>query len=331
MDTAQKMPTIREISQIIGVSPSTISRFMNHPELLREETRDMVMKRILACNLPMPKVLHKKNYVIGLTISDPSSLFTSAVISAIEKKLFQTNYQLLLITLGERKDIYHYFHEHPDILKKIDGLIVSTAILNEEGSLFFHKMGIPLVLLHSRCMGEFSILTNNYAGGQEGARYLLKKGYVDVAVVSWEPSDEHIQDRLVGFCSVYAAEGLPIPERKIVSAPLSSDGGFVATKKLLEEENPPRAIFYGCDAMAAGGCRYLREHGIKVPEDVGVLGFDNVPIAALMGITTLNQFVESKIDMVVEYLIGRLEQGGEHSRKDDIVSITPQIIERTSL
>lgn len=330
MDT-RKIPTIREMSQIIGYSPSTISRFMNHPELLQEDTRNELMKRMLASNLPMPKTLSKKNYVIGLTISDPASLFTSAVISAIEKKLFKTQYQLLLITLGERKDVYRYFNEHPDILKKIDGLIVSTAVLNEQGSSFFSKMGIPLVLLHTRCKGEFSILTNNFAGAQEGARYLLNKGYKEVAVVTWEPSDEHIQDRLVGFCSAFEAAKLPIPRHWIVSAPLSSDGGYEATQALMEGRNRPKAIFYGCDAMAAGGCRYLREHGIKVPDDVGVLGFDNVPIAQLMGITTLNQFVESKIDMVVEYLIGRLEEGGAQQRKEDMISITPQIIERTSL
>jgi LacI family transcriptional regulator len=330
MDT-QKIPTIREISQIVGYSPSTISRFMNHPELLQEDTRNELMKRMLASNLPMPKTLSKKNYVIGLTISDPSSLFTSAVISAIEKKLFKTQYQLLLITLGERKDVYRYFNEHPDILKKIDGLIVSTAVLNEQGSTFFSKMGIPLVLLHTRCKGEFSILTNNYAGAQEGARYLLGKGYKDVAVVTWEPSDEHIQDRLVGFCSAFEAAHHPIPRHWIVSAPLSSEGGYEATQTLMEGANRPKAIFYGCDAMAAGGCRYLREQGIKVPDDVGVLGFDNVPIAQLMGITTLNQFVESKIDMVVEYLIGRLEEGGSDRRKEDMVSITPQIIERSSV
>ena len=316
--------SIRQMSKDIGICPATISRAMNHPELVKDETRKLVFD-YLEVNGGAPKQQQRTpKKVIGLTFSDPSSLFTSSLIDVLETQLVKTEYQLMLFNLQKRRDVYEYFREHVDYLKKVDGLIISSSTLSEQGSRFLDQMGIPVALFHSSCPGEYCVLTNNFKGGQECAQYLMNRGYRNPAVVVWEPSDEHVMDRVQGFRSVF-----PVPDERIVSGRLSAEGGYEATEKLMKSADPPDAVFYSCDAMAAGGFRYMLERKISVPDDVGIMGFDNLPISELMGITTMSQFLESEVHMVISYLLDRLRFSDTEHLSDEI-SISPKLIVRSS-
>ncbi len=316
--------SIRQMSKDIGICPATISRAMNHPELVKDETKKLVFE-YLEVNGGAPKQMQRTpRKVIGLTFSDPSSLFTSSLIDVLETQLVKTEYQLILFNLQRRRDVYEYFREHVDYLKKVDALIISSSTLSEQGSRFLSQMGIPVVLFHSSCPGEYSVLTNNFKGGQESAQYLLSRGYHNPAVVVWEPSDEHVLDRVQGFRSVF-----PLSDDMVVSSKLSAEGGYEATKKLMMSSSPPDAVFYACDAMAAGGFRYMLEHKISIPDEVGIMGFDNLPIAGLMGITTMSQFLESEVHMVISYLLDRLRFSDSEHLSDEI-SITPKLVVRSS-
>jgi LacI family transcriptional regulator len=96
---------------------------------------------------------------------------------------------------------------------------------------------------------------------------------------------------------------------------------------------PPQAIFFGCDDMAAGGYKYLKQHGFKVPEDMGIMGFDNTAVAEVLDLTTMDQSIELKCQIVVSYLLGRLGYIDRNTYSDvrNEMSITPKLIIRTSL
>ncbi|MCI1208692.1 MAG: LacI family transcriptional regulator [Treponema sp.] len=330
MDNHKRL-TVKEISGLTGFSASTISRLVNHPELVNEETRQKVYRSFTEHNIKLPELHKSEKKIIGLTFSNVSSLFTSTLISSLETCLAATDYQLLLFNLGKRGNVYNFFSAHAEYLKKIDGLIISGAFLDEQGSLFFRNMDVPVVLLQSRCKTEQCICTNNFIGCRDAAKFMLAKGYRKIAFVKWSPADEHILDRYMGFSSVLELAGYPMPKDYIVSAPLSSKGGYDATKQLMSLENVPEAIFYGCDEMAAGGFRYMREHGIFVPDNVGIMGFDDLAISALLGITTMNQFLGSKSEMAISYLLNRLSGKTGPDAAVDEISITPKVLERTSL
>jgi len=271
----------------------------------------------------------KRKQIVGFTFSDVHSLFTSTLVGEIVSKLVETPYQLLLFNMGSRQNVYHYFRQHLDYLSKIDGLIVSSAVLDDDGVAFFRKMGIPIVLLQARCEHEKSISNNNFRGGQDAAQFLISRGYTDIGFVSWSPRDEHIHDRFEGFSSSLRMAGFSLPESRHYSEELSMDGGYRATKQIFTADNPPQALFYGCDFMAAGGFRYFREHNIRIPEDVGIMGFDNLEIAETIGLTTLDQFIAKKSQMAVDYLIARLKGEELHDQIDEIC-ITPRIVARSS-
>jgi LacI family transcriptional regulator len=271
----------------------------------------------------------REKHVIGLTFSDAQSLFTFTLMSAIEKQLAETSYQLLLFNMEKRQNVHHYFSNHLDFLNKVDGLIISAAELNEEGSAFFKSLDIPVVLMQARCAGEMSISTNNFIGCQDAASYLLSRGYERIAFVGWTPEDEHINDRFMGFTSTLMKSGKPLDESYYHVAPLSSEGGYRATERLLNLPQPPEVIFYGCDDMAAGGYRYLRAQNLRVPQDIGIMGFDDLSIAETLGITTMKQFVEKKSEMAVDYLLDRLS-GKVTTSQNNEISINPKLVVRSS-
>ena len=329
MGSKEKL-TVKELSELTGYSPSTVSRVMNHPELVNEETRKAIMKYLETSDFTLKKPYGKQKQIIGLTFSDAQSLFTCTLMGAIERQLAGSPYQLLLFNLGKRQNVHHYFSQHLDYLSKVDGLIISAAILDEEGSEFFKNLGIPLVLMQARCENEKSISTNNFVGCQDAAKYMLSRGYERIAFVGWVPDDEHISDRYMGFSSALEQAGRPLLKQYYRTAPLSADGGYEATKELMSLEVPPDAIFYGCDDMAAGGYRYLREFDMRVPQDMGIMGFDDLSIAETLGITTMKQFVIKKSEMAVDYLLKRLSGKIEDIQNDEI-SITPKLVIRSSL
>lgn len=329
-----KKYTVRNLSQQLGVSASTLSRVINHPELVNKTTREAILSQLDELGFSINESRRKKsNMIIGLTISNPKSVFASSLIGCISELLSDTNYQLLVFDIKKRQYINSYFNQHPEYLNKIDGLIISAALVDEKARKFFELNQIPIVLLQTRCKGEFSIHNNNFIGCNDAALYLLSRGYHNLAFVSWKPFDEHIRDRYMGFKSALETQNIEFNEKYHISVELSSEGGYEATKQLMNLKKPPEAIFFGCDDMAAGGYRYLMENNYSIPKDIGIMGFDNMPIASLLALTTLDQSIELKCQIAVNYLLSRINPTKHEFLFDmkDEVSITPKIIVRKTL
>jgi len=325
--------SIRELSNKIGVSPSTLSRVLNHPELVKDETKQMIYSQLDKIEYSLKENKRKKqNMIIGLTISNPKSVFASTLIGCISELLSDTNYQLLVFDIKKRLYIQNYFLKHPDYLNKIDGLIISTALVDEKAKEFFKSNDIPLVLLQTRCEGEFSIHNNNFLGCNDATNYLISRGYRTIAFVSWEPFDEHIRDRFNGFKSALERNNIKFNDKYHINVELSADGGYEATEYLMNLDKKPDAIFYGCDDMAAGGYRYLMEKNYSIPNDIGIIGFDNLQIAEILQITTLDQSIDLKCQIAVNYLLNKLNPKHEFIfDMNNEVSITPKLIIRNTL
>jgi LacI family transcriptional regulator len=330
----ERKQTARQLADKIGVSASTLSRVLNHPELVKDETREAIVTKLETIGYPLHRYTKRKQRkTIGLTLSDPTTVFSMSLTSTTAALLSDTPYQLLVFDIGKRQNIKTYFSRHPDFLEKIDALLVSSAVVDAEDKKYFAGFGIPLALLQTRCEGEFSVHNNNFLGCQDAARYMLGRGYEKIAFVGWKPEDEHIGERYMGFASTLSAAGVPMPKEYHLSVPLSRKGGFEATDVLMHLPTPPEAIFYGCDDMAAGGFRYLRQHGFRIPRDIGIMGFDNTSIAEVIDLTTMDQSIELKCQIAVSHLLGRLGYAdpSAYGTAREEMSITPKLITRTSL
>jgi len=321
--------TAKEIAEKTGLSASTISRVLNHPELVNENTLNQVMSKLKEIGYTFPKSKHS-NKLIGITISNPLSNFAQIIFGTFSKLLSEQGYQTVQFNIGNRQNLSHFFSKNLGYLKMIDALIITSAEIHQKDRELFEKYSVPIVLLQTKCIGELNIHNNNFTGCQNAAKFMISRGYKDIAFVGWTPSDEHINDRYMGFSTTLAANSTPIKEEFHLEAELSAEGGYRATETLMNLSLKPDAIFFGCDEMAAGGLKYLMEHGYKVPDDIGIMGFDNLKIANLMNLTTMDQSIEEKCSIATKYLMERLSNIPLSYSRDE-VSITPKLIERSSL
>jgi LacI family transcriptional regulator len=321
--------TAKEISEKTGISASTISRVINHPELVNENTRNQVMNKLKLIGYTHPKSKHTSK-LIGITISNPLSSFAQSIAGTFSKLFSEKGYQIVQFNIGDRQNLSHFFSKNLGYLKMIDALIITSAEIDQKDRELFEKYNVPIVLLQTKCKGELSIHNNNFTGCQNAAKYMISRGYEKIAFIGWTPSDEHINDRYMGFSTTLQANNTPIKSEFHVEAELSAIGGYSATEKIMSNTCTPDAIFYGCDEMASGGLKYLTDKGYKVPDDIGIMGFDNLKIAHLINLTTMDQSIEEKCSIATKYLLERLSNTPLSYSRDE-VSITPKLIERSSL
>jgi LacI family transcriptional regulator len=323
------MVQIKDVAEAAGVSLSTVSRVVNRPHLVKFETREMVYDAIRQVGYTPPrKEAASRSYMIGLAIPDINIDFVGELIREIETQLDKTQYDLVLFNMKRKRQVSRYFRENAAFKKKIDALVILSATLDDECVDFFRVRNIPVVLLQSRCKREKSISTNNYLGAFDCVQFMIGRGYRTIAFIGWHPEDDHLLDRFNGYRNALEKGGLEYSPFLTSYGTLSRAGGYAATEELFSRSRP-EAVFYACDSMAAGGYQFFKESKIRVPEDVGLTGFDNLEIAEILGLTTMKQFFQSKVELAVSYLLDRLSGKIKEPVAEEIC-INPRLVIRSS-
>ena len=324
------MAQIKEVAEVAGVSLSTVSRVINRPNLVRPETKEKVYDAMREVGYAPPKKeASSRSYIIGLAIPDINIDFTGELIRKIEQELDSTQYDLLIFNMKRKREISRYFRENAAFRKKVDALIILSSTLDDECVDFFRSMKIPIVLLQSRCSREKSINTNNYLGAFDAVQFLIDRGYSEIAFIGWNPEDDHLNGRFNGYKNAIEKAGFVFQPEMTSFASLSIKGGYEATLKLFERCRP-EAIFYSCDSMAFGGYQYFKEKNIRIPDDLGLVGFDDFEMASVLGLTTMRQFIQVKVKMAVSYLLDRLS-GNIKIPLEEEICVTPRVVIRDSI
>lgn len=321
--------TMEEIAREAGVSASTVSRVMNNPDRVKRETRDRVYETMRKLHyLPHGARRDPGSLANIIAVFAPNLLLDSVteLVRAIEQELSKTNFDLLLVNMRGERDFGRFITAHSHLRKKIDGAVVFSADLSKQAAEFMRAADIPLVLMQERSTFVRSVSNNNFLGGMDATEYLLNCGYRRIAFVGWEPGDGHVIDRLSGYRAALQRAGLPFRDEDIAYGTLDSGGGLEATRILLANSKPD-AIFYATDVMAVGGIRWLRTAGIRVPEEIGIMGFDDLTVAEALDLTTMRQFFDSKARMVVQYLVPRVTGEIPEERIEEL-QVTPRVVER---
>lgn len=320
---------IVDVARAAGVSPSTVSRVLNRPNLVKNETKEKVYDAMQKVGYTPPlKKEAAKSYTIGLAVPDITIDFVGELIRRMEQELDSTEYGLLLFNMKRKRTVSRYFRENAAFKKKVDALIIFSATLDDECVEFFRAINIPVVLMQSRCDREKSISTNNYLGAFNAVQFLIDSGYREIAFIGWNPEDDHINERFHGYKNAIEKAGIVFRPEMAAFAALSIKGGYKATGELLARCSP-EAVFYACDSLAFGGYQYFKEKNIRVPQDIGLIGFDDLEFASVIGLTTMKQFIQRKVKMAVSYLFDRLSGRIEEPLTEEIC-ITPTLVIRSS-
>jgi DNA-binding LacI/PurR family transcriptional regulator len=328
-------PTIYQVAETAGVSIATVSRVLNSPHRVNEDTRKRVLQAIEELHF-VPKAEasararkeFKRVGVLTPYFTEPSFVQRMRGISNV---LMGSEYELIVYAVESLAQLRGYLDMLP-ISRRIDGLIVMSLPLSNGDAERIRNNQLQTILVEYNHPFFSSIEIDNENGGRLAAQYLLGKGYRRMAFIgeAGEPpySLHPAACRLTGFQKALAEAGTPLSEEYIGLNPLDQWRVKEQTKRFLDLPEPPEAIFACSDIQAAGVLKAAGERGLRIPDDLAVLGFDNIDLADYMELTTIDQALDESGRTAVELLIARM---ANPERPLQNIKLQLSIIERSTV
>ena len=293
-----KNPTIRDIARIAGVSTATVSRAFAKPDLVAEPTRTRVLDLAdrLGYRLNMRAVdfRHGRTHAIIVLVSDIANPFFSEFFKGIEERARADGYILLIgDTAGDATSEETYVGML--LTGRADGLIINTGFCPESLAEPFARSPSSMLPPVVSCadldgLDVPTVRIDNYRSSQLAAEHLLGLGHRRMAVICGSLSIRGFADRLAGFADLVRQAGGVIPDDMIVTGRMTIESARALTTTLMTRDDPPTAIFAHSDEMAMGALHALRNLGLQVPEQVSVVGYDDMNYAKVVtpALTTIH-------------------------------------------
>ncbi len=305
--------TVYDVAAQAGVSISTVSRVLNAPEKVNAETRARVLATIDALGF-MPKAeaaarARKGHGRIGVLA--PFFTYPSFVqrLRGVAAALADSPYELTIYSVNSTAGRDAYLSSL-SLTHRVDGLIIMALPFSDTLADRLISTNLATVLVQAPRPAFPSIEIDDPGGGRMAADYLLSRGHRRCAFVGDSDVPDyavHLSDmRLAGFRAALGDAGLPLPEAYIALAPHGQEQARQSALRLLDLPDPPTAVFAASDTQAMGILRAARDHGLSVPHDLAVIGFDDLDIADYIGLTTIRQSLEESGRVAVELLFAHL-------------------------
>ncbi|TVY11331.1 LacI family DNA-binding transcriptional regulator [Paenibacillus cremeus] len=330
----QKPVTAHDIAKHLGVSQSTISRVFTPGASVSEDTKKRVLEaaELLGYrpNLLARSLITKKTNMIGLVMGDIDNPFYPEVLSKLSGELKQRGYNVLL--LSSENDNLQSEELSPFLAYNIEGLIVTDVLLSSSVVTHLTELDMPMVLFnryHPSSHGH-TVCCDNVDGGYRIGEYLIQSGHRRLAFIAGNPNTSTSQDREKGFREALTKYGHNLI---IDHGGYTYEGGFEAASRLLTSVEPPDGIFCANDIMALGAMDAARKIGVHIPDDVSIIGFDDIKPASWAGyaLTTWTQPVEQMIQAAIDLLLASIEEKGQMQQQGVSQWIKGQLVERETV
>lgn len=318
METFAKMTvTIKDVARESGVNVSTVSRALSGGYGVHRETRQQVMAVAARLNYRPNRVARGlvtgRSHSLALVVSDIRNPFFAEVARGAEDAARAANCDLILCN-GDLDADKQMGYVRSLLEKRVDGILMNSAdFLSRKQQQELASCGVPIVLLNRAApRGLFSTVhADNEAGGRLAAEYLLSLGHRRIAQLTGPRRHGNMTDRARGFNAVLQERGAAEPVT--LHGAMSFAGGWELTRALLERHSRCTSIFAANDMMAFGAARAIWEAGKRVPDDISLIGFDNLEISMVLHppLTTIHQPKYETGCAAVEILL-RLAKTGEH-------------------
>ncbi|HEX7833782.1 MAG TPA: LacI family DNA-binding transcriptional regulator [Thermoanaerobaculia bacterium] len=273
--------TIRDVAAKAGVSVATVSRVFNRKGPIREDT----MRRVMDVAGELQYVPHagarslstRSTRTIGVVLPDLHGEFFSEVIRGIDLAARQEGYHLLLS--GSHADRDEMRAVVQAVRGLVDGLIVMSPDLEPSALVADLPPGLPVVMLNSRVGGHPSVTIDNSGGARDVVRHLHALGHRRIAFIGGPQQNADAEQRRRGYRAAMKDLGFDTLEH---DGTFTEESGFEAGRAIAAQKKRPSAVFAANDAMAIGALSAFRETGLRIPEDVALVGFDDIPIARFL-------------------------------------------------
>ncbi|WP_416440341.1 LacI family DNA-binding transcriptional regulator [Leeuwenhoekiella sp. A16] len=293
----KKEITIYDIAKALNYSPSTISRALNNNRSISKKTvkiiQDAAKEMGYRPNSLAASLRNNRSNTIGIMISRINRPFISSLISGVEERARKAGYNVII---SQSNDKYENEINNAKALydSRISGLVVSLAMETTDYGHFqqFVDQGIPIVFVDRvpENFTSYRVIIDNYSSGYMATKHLIEQGCKRIAHFAGAQHRNVYEERKKGYIEALTEYGLPIEEDLIVEfETLSFEEGKKATKTLLKMKNPPDGIFSSNDTAAVSAIMYAKKHGVRIPQDLAIIGFNDDPIASIVdpGLSTV--------------------------------------------
>ncbi len=324
--------TVYDVANKAGVSIATVSRVVNFPDKVNPETRHKVLSVIDQLGyVPKAEAAARARKSAGrIGVLAPFFTYPSFVqrLRGVANALTTLPYELTIYNVDStaRRDSYV---TSLSLTRRLDGLILMALPFNQATVERLVNHSMETVSIEVTHPSFSSIEIDDHAGGRMAAEYLIQKGYRRFGFIGDTDLPEHAfptsDRRLGGYRAAIHEAGRALEPSYIALAVQSLQNAKNCMDRLLDLPEPPDAVFCASDTQALGALKAARVRGLRVPDDIAIIGFDDVDIAEYVGLTTIRQHLEESGRLAVELLLARLEN---RSRPVQHVRLTLKVIER---
>lgn len=338
--TSKKELTIYDLAKRLNVSSSTISRALSNHHSISKKTRKRVFALVEEVgyrkNNFASQLRHRKTHTIGVIVHELNSPFITSVLSGIEKVATEAQYNIL-IGHSDESNIKEIANADNFFRKRVDGLIAALAYDTVKLNHYepFVKKGIPVVFF-DRVEKDWpcvKVVIDNVMAGHNATKHLIDQGCRRIMHVTGNLSKNVYADRLTGFKNALSEHELVIEPDQLVVTDLSEQAGIEVAHQILTTETKPDGLFIAGDLCASVCMQYLKHNGIRIPDDIAVVGFNNDVVSRIVEptLTTINYSGSEMGEVAAKNLISQLNGGVSSNPNYTIVLASSLIIRDSSL
>ncbi|MEZ4666423.1 MAG: LacI family DNA-binding transcriptional regulator [Anaerolineae bacterium] len=326
--------TIIDVARASGVSYSTVSRVLNGFEFVKESTRQRVLEAAeklgYVANAPARSLAGGKSQTIGLLVPGLDNGYIGEIIRGVDVELARANYDLMIYTTHRSRGKESLYAN--TIANGVsDGLLLIVPLVPTNYLDALRERNFPCVLIDQSVTAEQSSVVDatNWQGAYEATRYLIELGHRRIAFITGLRELGSAAQRFEGYKDALTDNNIPVLDELIIEGDYWQPLAYENTRKFLNEYSPPTAIFAANDLSAFGAMEAIRNHGLRIPEDISIIGFDDIPQASIVypKLTTIRQPLEQMGRVAVKLLLEQIENPDRQPRR---VTLATQLIVRDS-
>lgn len=329
---------MQDIADKCGVSLTTVARALKNKGEISKETRERILavarELNYTANVPARILAGGKSNIVGLVVADNSNPYYAKMIRGVEDTAKQNGYGLILFNTDETMEQEQKAHQML-IENHVDGILITSVISGSEPLKSLDKHNIPYVLLNRYIEGYTtdSVRSDNELGAYLITSHLCKQGHKRILHITGSEDISSVRERLSGYKNALKENGIEFDPDLVLRCDLKLGGGYGCMVEALDEIKPnPTAIFAYSDLLAIGVMKALKEKGISIPDDIALVGYDNIDYSPFFepSLTTVDQFAYKIGEQGMKILIEKINQEEKEAWQCQEVIIKPELIIRHS-
>ncbi|HKG92879.1 MAG TPA: LacI family DNA-binding transcriptional regulator [Gemmatimonadaceae bacterium] len=330
------MVGLKDVARVAGVSVSTVSRVLTASPLVNEATRERVQRAMDELQYRPNRVARRLRRdtanasLIGLIVPDIQNPFFAELVRGVESVAQRHGY---MVFLGNSDEDESQERRYLELMRaeSVDGVILPASSDIAQTVVELARDGIPVVCVDRRLprAGLDTVIADNVHGAQVATDHLLRVGHRRIGFIGGRPELSTSQERLQGYRQALQEHGLELDRSLVREGDSRQESGRRMAKELLEMESPPGALLVGNNLMTLGALEAIHSLGLRIPEDVAIVGYDDVPWALALNppLTAIRQPSYEIGQRAAELLLRRIE---EPNRSTTLVTLQPELVVRGS-